>query len=209
MADPSSTPSALIFFWWANSRRAEVSLTYGTVSCFFFMLLSSHFRINKCLRTSRINYATLTRSQSENRTIFALSTPPGKGGIAVVRISGPEVHSVWRRIVKPLSVSAMESPPLSRIVRRCSIVDKAADGTEETLDDGLAIFFKGALLTHNLKPSTYAIAFNQHQDHLLLKMFWNYMYTLHPLSCVAYLGCCLLFPVFELLREESLRKGPI
>ncbi|GJJ07254.1 hypothetical protein Clacol_001454 [Clathrus columnatus] len=106
----------------------------------------SRLRANICLRTRIISsYSTLTRSQSENRTIFALSTPPGKGGIAVIRISGPEALSVWHRILKPFSSNAKQKKPLPRVTHRCYVVNKLTDDSEEVLDDGLAIFFKGAL----------------------------------------------------------------
>src|SRR5207247_2026153 len=32
-------------------------------------------------------------------TIVAIATPPGRGGIGVVRISGPEAHAIARRLV--------------------------------------------------------------------------------------------------------------
>jgi tRNA modification GTPase len=38
----------------------------------------------------------------EHRTIAALSTPPGRGGIAVIRISGPEAEPILRRVFHPL-----------------------------------------------------------------------------------------------------------
>lgn len=117
------------------------------------MSLLSGLRASRDFLRARItkHYSVLTRSQSENRTIFALSTPPGKGGIAVIRISGPEAHSVWRRMVK--SNIKTEFPP-SRVIHRCLIVDRSKDGAEEVLDDGLAVFFKGALpAAYRLGPS--------------------------------------------------------
>ncbi len=42
-------------------------------------------------------------------TICAISTPPGQGGIAVIRISGGEAFAISRKIFRPLTPSA---PPL-------------------------------------------------------------------------------------------------
>ena len=36
-----------------------------------------------------------------NRTICALATPPGEGGIAVVRLSGPAAYPVAERVFRP------------------------------------------------------------------------------------------------------------
>ena len=36
-------------------------------------------------------------------TICALATPPGEGGIAVIRISGPEAETVLYRVFRPFS----------------------------------------------------------------------------------------------------------
>ena len=36
-----------------------------------------------------------------NRTICALATPPGEGGIAVVRLSGPAAYPVAERVFQP------------------------------------------------------------------------------------------------------------
>ena len=51
--------------------------------------------------TARGHPRELVPSDSERRTIYALSTPPGKAGVAVVRVSGPDALQVWRNIVKP------------------------------------------------------------------------------------------------------------
>ena len=38
----------------------------------------------------------------ENRTIAAIATPPGQGGIAVVRLSGPESYPIAERVFRPM-----------------------------------------------------------------------------------------------------------
>lgn len=94
---------------------------------------------------------SLTPSPAQNETIYALSTPPGKGGVAVVRVSGPEAETVWRRVVRPVSSTKQtlsKGTPRSRLMHRCCVVETDADGSEETLDDGLAVFFQGAQLLY-------------------------------------------------------------
>lgn len=39
-------------------------------------------------------------SDAQRRTIYALSTPPGKGGIAVIRVSGPDAARVYTEIIR-------------------------------------------------------------------------------------------------------------
>ena len=76
-------------------------------------------------------------SDAQRRTIYALSTPPGKAGIAVVRVSGPDALDVWRRMTrKPKSGDR----PTPWLLQRRDVVDPE---TGEKLDDGLTVFFKG------------------------------------------------------------------
>ena len=62
-------------------------------------------------------------------TIAAIATPPGTGGIGVVRVSGPAVPDIARGVLGGL-------PPPRRAVLRAF---RAADG--ETLDRGIALYF--------------------------------------------------------------------
>ena len=87
----------------------------------------------------------LPPSDAQRRTIFALSTPPGKAGIAVIRVSGPDVLGVWQKLVHtPSSDSrkgkARATEPDPWKMHRCRVVHPQS---RETLDDGLAVFFKG------------------------------------------------------------------
>jgi len=62
-------------------------------------------------------------------TIVALATPPGRGGIAVIRVSGPDVRAIAGSLL-----GGLPAP------RRASLRNfQDADGT--TLDFGLALFF--------------------------------------------------------------------
>lgn len=62
-------------------------------------------------------------------TIVAIATPPGRGGIAVIRVSGPKVQAIARHLLTQLPPPryALFTPFLN------------ADGT--MIDEGLALFF--------------------------------------------------------------------
>ncbi|EJD00980.1 uncharacterized protein FOMMEDRAFT_147656 [Fomitiporia mediterranea MF3/22] len=107
-------------------------------------------------------------SDAQRRTIYALATPPGKGGVAVIRISGPDALAVYDRIVRPTSTrkrrrhevndnhnfittkgkmrendsvtAGNRVDPEPRRMIRCAVVDPISG---DELDDGLAVFFKG------------------------------------------------------------------
>ncbi|KAH9950109.1 tRNA modification GTPase TrmE [Amylocystis lapponica] len=86
----------------------------------------------------------LVLSDAQKRTIYALSTPPGKAGIAVIRISGPDASQVWKDMVSTgrsagRKGKAREHDPEPWKMHRCQVVHPIS---EESLDDGLAVFFK-------------------------------------------------------------------
>lgn len=62
-------------------------------------------------------------------TIAALATPPGKGGVGIIRISGPKAHQIGERITN--------KPFTPRIAQYGSFVDE--DGL--ALDEGISLFF--------------------------------------------------------------------
>ena len=86
----------------------------------------------------------LPPSDAQRRTIFALSTPPGKAGVAVIRVSGPDALEVWQTVVDPSFDSrkgkGRATGPEPWRIHRCKIVHPVS---KEVLDDGLAVFFKG------------------------------------------------------------------
>ncbi len=67
---------------------------------------------------------------SDQDTIFAQATPPGKGGVGIVRISGGDVAKVANVILGHL--------PKPRHAELCQFKDNNGD----TLDEGIAIYFK-------------------------------------------------------------------
>ena len=69
----------------------------------------------------------------QDDTIVALATAPGRAGIAVVRISGPEAWSIGAKI------AGLASTPRSLVGTFRHVRFRARDG--ETVDDGVILFF--------------------------------------------------------------------
>jgi tRNA modification GTPase len=68
-------------------------------------------------------------SEQRNDTIFAIATPPGTGGVAVIRVSGPAVE--------PIAQTVLGSLPRPRFATFTPF--KSDQG--ETIDSGLALYF--------------------------------------------------------------------
>lgn len=66
-------------------------------------------------------------------TIFALATPPGRGALAVVRVSGREAQALARRLTG-------RDVPFDRRLRLCGLRDPE---TDERLDEALVVGFAG------------------------------------------------------------------
>ncbi len=69
-------------------------------------------------------------------TIAAVSTPPGKGGVAIIRISGPDALKIGSLVFRPASKKNFEEA-LPRMQIRGDIYYGA-----EMIDDGIATYFK-------------------------------------------------------------------
>ena len=67
-------------------------------------------------------------------TIAAISTPPGKGGVAIIRVSGPEAFTIGDRVFRPRGVRRPQDAP-----RMAVYGDMLSDG--RVIDDGLATAF--------------------------------------------------------------------
>ncbi|MBQ8288749.1 MAG: tRNA uridine-5-carboxymethylaminomethyl(34) synthesis GTPase MnmE [Clostridia bacterium] len=75
-------------------------------------------------------------------TIAAISTPYGKGGIAVIRVSGDEAIHVVGRVFRPASGAPLSEIEGGRIVYG-NICAPAADGTfGKIIDDGMAAILR-------------------------------------------------------------------
>ena len=70
-------------------------------------------------------------------TIVALSTPPGRSGIGVIRMSGPDSLSILAKIFNP-SKSGANFPDRSAVYG--TVVDS---GQSKAIDDGIAVVMRG------------------------------------------------------------------
>ena len=64
-----------------------------------------------------------------SNTIAAIATPPGKGGVAIVRVSGSKVSDIIKSLIK--------KPLKSRYATFCEFID----ANEEVIDQGIALYF--------------------------------------------------------------------
>lgn len=77
-----------------------------------------------------------SENRSQSQTIVAISTPPGIGGVGVIRISGPKSLDIAKSIFHPVSSSDWKSQHLYYgHIRHTE--------TDEVMDDGYAVFFHG------------------------------------------------------------------
>ena len=74
-------------------------------------------------------------------TIAAVSTPRGKGGVALLRISGPEALAIASRVCKPKNGKPLSAAP-SRTAIYADILAPEKDGTWLAVDDGLVTVFR-------------------------------------------------------------------
>ena len=112
------------------------------------MILSSRNAAVQKLRQTRHFSINVVPSPMERRTIYALSTPPGRGGIGVIRVSGPDALDVYSRMVHAggggnLKGKCKGPTPEPWKMRRCSIVHPES---QEVLDEGMAVFYRGPSL---------------------------------------------------------------
>ena len=98
---------------------------------------ATELRYTNSARSLTKEYQALNLSDAQRETIYALSTPPGKAGVAVIRISGPDSQKVWQSVVKPYS---SKNRPEPWKMERCRITNPE---NGEVLDDGLSVFFRG------------------------------------------------------------------
>ena len=73
-------------------------------------------------------------------TIAAISTPYGKGGIAVLRISGEDAISVAARVFEPKSGKSLGDAESAKAIY--GNIFETADGKKNQIDDGLATVFR-------------------------------------------------------------------
>lgn len=72
-------------------------------------------------------------------TIAAIATPYGKGGVAMIRISGADALAVAERIFKCASGKLLSEMPVCRACYGEIVMPNEAD---KSVDDGIAVYFK-------------------------------------------------------------------
>ena len=70
-------------------------------------------------------------SLSEETTICAISTPPGRGGVGIIRVSGPKTSAI--------SMKILGFKPEIRYAHTCQFLNQ----DQSVIDIGIAIFFEG------------------------------------------------------------------
>jgi tRNA modification GTPase len=78
-------------------------------------------------------------SQSESvfeDTIVAISTPPGRGGIGIVRLSGPAARTIAEPLLK------LRHPLAPAQARFAEILDKTGENPNQTLDEAVVTWFQ-------------------------------------------------------------------
>lgn len=76
-----------------------------------------------------------------NDTIAAISTPHGKGGVAVIRISGGEAIRIAERVFRPKSGRMLGELPPNLTVYGDILMPAVGDLPEYNIDDGMAVCF--------------------------------------------------------------------
>jgi len=101
-------------------------------------------------------------------TICALATPPGQGGIGIIKISGPQSFSILKKIFLPYSKTNKKIKP--RYLTYGFIVNPQ---TEEKIDEVLASYMP--------KPKTYTredvVEISSHSNFLILEKILNLILT--------------------------------
>ena len=74
-------------------------------------------------------------------TIAAVSTPRGKGGVAMIRVSGPCAIEICERVFRPKGGGRLGEKN-SRMAIYGEILERNTDGTKTSVDDGIATVFR-------------------------------------------------------------------
>lgn len=77
-----------------------------------------------------------------NDTIAAISTPPGKGGVAMIRVSGQDAAAVADRVFRPHGTADWLSALPPRRAVYGDILSREPDGDTAVIDDGIAVYYR-------------------------------------------------------------------
>ncbi|WP_158942117.1 tRNA uridine-5-carboxymethylaminomethyl(34) synthesis GTPase MnmE [Granulicella sp. S190] len=86
---------------------------------------------------SDLNHNSASNAESDAEdTIVAISTPPGRGGIGIVRLSGPAARAIAEPLLK------LRHPLAPGHARFAEILDSTGDSTTQTLDEAVVTWFQ-------------------------------------------------------------------
>lgn len=96
----------------------------------------------------RSSSSTSTPPPYQAPTIYALATPPGKAGVAVLRISGPAVPEVYKQMIfrraqQTRGVEGVLPSPRKMVLREIRVPQAAKEDAGEVIDEGLVVYFPG------------------------------------------------------------------
>src|ERR1700735_1646124 len=74
--------------------------------------------------------------ESGVETIVAISTPPGRGGIGIVRLSGPAARAIAEPLLK------LRHPLAPSQARFAEILDSTSENPTLTLDEAVVTYFQ-------------------------------------------------------------------
>lgn len=124
--------------------------SYESTSSFSLPASSSQrstiYALGKHSQTSTTFNAITLSALTDFCALPSQATPPGRGGIGVIRISGPHASKVWRHMLvsakrgAPMSVPSRHGTKKAGMLYRCRVVHPT---TGEAIDDGMAVFFQG------------------------------------------------------------------
>jgi tRNA modification GTPase len=81
----------------------------------------------------------LTDLFSTQDTIVAIATPPGRGGIGIVRLSGPEAHAVARRLIGRRNQLIPRHATLAKV--GAAKWERSIGGGDSTIDEAIVTYF--------------------------------------------------------------------
>ena len=122
--------------------------------------------------------------EHDSHTIYALATPKGRAGVAVIRVSGEAVPDVCSRMVR------FKGAPLRHsVMKRCEVVDSKRG---YMIDDGMCVLFEGLVLTSGtLTPPTLPPSSEIIHNRTCARA----TYPLKPSNCLSDTGITLLYTV--------------
>src|SRR5205823_8013518 len=80
--------------------------------------------------------STFKKVLDSEDTIVAISTPPGRGGIGIVRLSGPNARAIAEPLLK------LRHPLAPAQARFAQIIDKTGEDQETVLDEAIVTWFQ-------------------------------------------------------------------